>query len=460
MKDITSFFQNGAARGDADEAPYTEVLFAQILNTIYSSEEGSGYVIPLYRDNLEVTAGAALTVNVDDGAAFIKGKMFLNTATENLALAPNNAEHPRWDRVVVRINYDPDVQTVRLAVVEGRPDCVPTLPKLTQIDNDIWEISLARVYIPSGAATVSSYYVHDERVFAETALHENLYAIHNQFRNGEHLAWSGYPTYPPDLWYETGTPVYEAHAAFPHMSRGCTLYMETTAGDILNRSVLSAQYGDSRWFTLRLLLEVLEGECRLDFAGVQVNIPQTYGAVEILIRVSTIGYQTLTFQGTQDPDIFKIGQITLTQGLIPAPYEPQHEIVLYNHVFNIPGVGGAVGAYEFTFSPPPGELFPASNDTDTPYERGLQAFLVKLKTTSAGSAGVANCQIRLLSNSQNALWILTSVGNLPNNSIREQIGWIQAEPYDSYPFDERYVINYEIQGAAQTAKLDLIGIHT
>ena len=110
---------------------------------------------------LEVT-GISSPVTVDSGAAWVKGKLYRNTASVNIAI-PTPANSTRIDRIILRLVFGGPPETctiVRLAGEEGG-----AAPALTQTDGVTWEVSLARVSITTGGAIT----VTDERIFVGQA---------------------------------------------------------------------------------------------------------------------------------------------------------------------------------------------------------------------------------------------------------------------------------------------------
>ena len=110
--------------------------------------------------NALAVTGTATPVAVASGWALVKGKLYKNSASVDIAVA-SPATDPRIDRVVLRTDYTASPVTCVLALLAGTPDPSPTAPALTQTDGTTWEISLAQVHITSaGVITVT-----DERAY-------------------------------------------------------------------------------------------------------------------------------------------------------------------------------------------------------------------------------------------------------------------------------------------------------
>ncbi|MFE7347530.1 hypothetical protein [Streptomyces fimicarius] len=102
-----------------------------------------------------VTAGPGLAVSVRAGMyASLRGHAWSSgTTAETLTITPNTSGKTRTDRVVLRLartNW-----TVRAVVKQGTAGA--SAPSLTRDagDTGVWEILLADVTVPTGAATVS-----------------------------------------------------------------------------------------------------------------------------------------------------------------------------------------------------------------------------------------------------------------------------------------------------------------
>lgn len=114
--------------------------------------------------NLQVTAGDDMSVVIDYGAALVEGYPYRvrdnGTGMLSLAVKDADAANPRIDRVVVR----KDTTTLRISayVLSGTAAASPLAPFLTRND-EVYEISLARIFIPAGSNGVTASNVVDDR---------------------------------------------------------------------------------------------------------------------------------------------------------------------------------------------------------------------------------------------------------------------------------------------------------
>lgn len=108
-------------------------------------------------DAAVVTAGTGLSVTIRPGVhASVRGHTWTSgTTTVTLPVDPNPASLPRRDWVVLRL--DRSTWTVRAAVKPGVPSVSQRPPVITQETGDtgVYEIPLALVQVPAGAASVT-----------------------------------------------------------------------------------------------------------------------------------------------------------------------------------------------------------------------------------------------------------------------------------------------------------------
>ena len=118
--------------------------------------------------NLEITATGAMAVSMGMGVANIEGYIFRAEADENgdahlINIPSSEPDLPRIDRVVLRLNRAVTSRTIYPHVICGKPSTAPTAPDLTR-DDDVFDISLAQVYVSAGATAIHSENITDERL--------------------------------------------------------------------------------------------------------------------------------------------------------------------------------------------------------------------------------------------------------------------------------------------------------
>lgn len=136
---------------------------------MYDASDFAGYFSKLVSngifytnaDNLRVTPGGGLSVNILAGSAWINGYAYENTEELNLTLAAADGVNPRIDRVVVR--WDAVERKISAAVLTGTAAASPTAPDITRSDN-LYDLVLANVMIPAGAVYIATQHLTDKRL--------------------------------------------------------------------------------------------------------------------------------------------------------------------------------------------------------------------------------------------------------------------------------------------------------
>ena len=206
-----SVYWEGEVTGDVItpvswDAPYSHKEWSEVWAFLMTSNTNKGFVIPDYQDNLLVHASspAAMTVEVETGAALVRGRIYENTAQNTLTISTNTSSYARIDRVVIAVDFS--AQEIRLDVIEGTPNVTPALPSLTQTTS-LYEISIAYIWVVAGGATIPDVDIHDERTFAcfSPNFNNTSFTI-NALKNSEFMAFSELSealttnTNPPEEW--------------------------------------------------------------------------------------------------------------------------------------------------------------------------------------------------------------------------------------------------------------------
>lgn len=150
-----------------DGRPYAAAEWSQAWEATFSQmNSASEGVLHDVWNELAVTAPAANTIRVNTGAALLKGHIYWNDAPEDLSVNSAPAGSTRKDRVILRCDWTGEAGMQykgRLVIKEGN---ATNPPSLSQTDNAIWEISLAR-YTVDDAGNISD--LTDEREFCHFA---------------------------------------------------------------------------------------------------------------------------------------------------------------------------------------------------------------------------------------------------------------------------------------------------
>lgn len=396
MTEKSAFF-NGVVDGDAINAPYTSAYFAQILKSAYATS--GAVVLPEQLNNLAVIAAAGRTVSILAGRAVIEGYWYENSAAVSLTLDQNTSAYGRFDRIAVEIDTATDICTI--VAIRGVPSSAPAIPALPVCSTKYY-MTLARIYLPAAYVATSSYYIFDERVFANNAYHINTYNVQNTFPNGRFLVFgdsenTGVNRNPmPGGWvrYNTGSAL-KSLDRFDNMPAGRVVnsYLGA-ANDGWSYIILTSENYTGR-FTLRLLVETTQGECAINFAGVALRVPVSSSVQEIIIRVSTTGYQSMDIYHQTGSDIFSFSDIRFTHGwVVPPPATYGNYIVMFDSPVQAKRTGAptltglSTGTTDIVFS----DDFGSDDDNVGVIVAGRDAAEIKslimlLGTNDSGSAG-------------------------------------------------------------------------
>ena len=161
----------------------------------YDSNDLTGYLRLFFSDGvfmepstaLQVLAtGTGLAVNVQKGAALIRGCSIETDAAVGFSLSTAHASLPRIDRIVVRWNLSE--RLMEFAVKQGTPAASPTAPALSSTES-VHELSLARIYVAAGASSLRQTNITDERLdttvcgaVVAAVQHVDTTAIFNQYQ--------------------------------------------------------------------------------------------------------------------------------------------------------------------------------------------------------------------------------------------------------------------------------------
>ena len=433
-----SYFWDGTVRGDAKFAPYDIAGFTDALDKMTSVE--SGYVIPGNANNLEVTgAGVNEYVSINSGAAIVRGRFYTsNAVTYNIKIHQNLTEYPRIDRVVLRLDYSTD--TINIKVLSGVPASVPHPPECRDIEGSLFEVPLASVYMGPGEYIVATANINDERKFYNTAPHSYTYPLQNIMPNSELLGFSSLGPNPPDMWMLSNTATFIETTKFDLMARGRGVIITGAQNAGMNITLDTGTI--STMHTLSTIIRVTSGTCSINFGGQTRVVYPTSDPVVITLRVATSGYQVLTVVGgSVGTNIFTIGQTTLTQGFIQAPFVPRHETIFFNDIIQ---TGGFFNSTYSSFTSEYNSGFLWGNTRLLP---GIRGMIASLQIYDTGSSGAGPYFVSIQDPDTNADLLRVDVAGLPNSTPNSNVGIITMR-YNQTTVPAGYEYTTQIQAVA------------
>lgn len=419
-----SYWHNGSMRGDATESPYNADIFKTIFSQLVSSSRNGILAdeTALGMTNLAVSAsGLDMEIDVSAGSAFIEGIYFNNSASTALTIDPISTHAgQRIDRVVIRIDWE--AQTARLAVVKGEEvNSYPTSPTLQQDTGKIFEYPLAKIgIIYSVTAVIVQTMIFDERIFLPTA---QSAPIMNFMHNSEFIYGANDAQYAPAYWYISGGTPTVTNYITPNNTlteRGNIIRLVSPSGgpsintDVFISNASSTLYPAFSRATIAFYLHVISGGAEVSFNGTTTNIlDPTSEPVLIKYRLalsSLAAYISLSIAFAGEVHLYPV---TLSWGLIEAPFVPCKEIVLAHYPSYSPE-GFVNGAGAVTRNALAG-LF---NIPLPYYMTSESALIVGQHVYDSGSSGGDSYYYSI--GSQN--FIRTEVGRLPDSIKRHSIG--------------------------------------
>lgn len=190
MTEKYSFFDH--IDGDRE---YTAADFADYFRQVLTNGILNGGT------NLQVyCAGTDRVARIKLGVAWLEGYFCRLADTEvELQLAEAHSTYDRIDRIVLRLDRNPEARSFKAFVLTGESAMEPVPPELTR-DDLVYEISLAKILVVHNTSTVPAVNVTDERLntavcgLVNSRIQADTTEIFNQF----------------EAWYQLRTAEFEA----------------------------------------------------------------------------------------------------------------------------------------------------------------------------------------------------------------------------------------------------------
>lgn len=142
-----------------DERTYTADEFAEYFRQVISTGILNGGT------NLQVVcSGMDMNVQIKEGYAWLQGYLYkIDTEPLNIAIDTADPVLDRVDRVVIRLDKRLEHRYVKAFILKGAPAEDPVAPALTR-DENVFEISLAKINIQAGKSFIEQVQIVDERL--------------------------------------------------------------------------------------------------------------------------------------------------------------------------------------------------------------------------------------------------------------------------------------------------------
>ena len=150
----TGIGDDGFLKSDRD---YNDKDLAEFMSAI--RPDG---IINQGNNPLMVTSDGGMTVRINYGTIQITGRHGrVHTEPEYLTLDPADSQ-PRIDLIVMRHNYNHEFRAILPKIIKGEPSASPFAPAIIR-DDKIYDMVLAKIYIPAGAVNITQDNITDTR---------------------------------------------------------------------------------------------------------------------------------------------------------------------------------------------------------------------------------------------------------------------------------------------------------
>lgn len=134
----------------------------------YGPEDFTEYFTDFYTNGIhaedtsyfQVLENSGMTLTVKRGTAYVDGHFFKPPTDLTLRLAESDVEYPRIDLVVIRCDYINE--NVRLEVITGEPNAVPTIPEMER-NAGTYDLGLAAITVNPNVSEITQIDIKDLR---------------------------------------------------------------------------------------------------------------------------------------------------------------------------------------------------------------------------------------------------------------------------------------------------------
>ncbi len=149
--------ESGFFNSSGGDRKYNAEQISRYFENILSSG-----IFKRINDCMKVSAGGGMNLTVSPGAGLIDCHWFRASTAEIVTIPTAHAVLPRLDNVVARLDMTEAGRAITLEVVAGTPaeNPAPVAPTRTE---SLYDLVLARVLVPAGAASIAADNITDTR---------------------------------------------------------------------------------------------------------------------------------------------------------------------------------------------------------------------------------------------------------------------------------------------------------
>lgn len=134
----------------------------------YGPEDFTGYFTDFYTNGIhaedtsyfQVLENSGMTLTVKRGTAYVDGHFFKPPTDLTVTLEESDVEYPRIDLIVIRCDYISE--NVKLEVITGEPNAVPTIPEMER-NAGAYDLGIAAITVNPNVSEVTQVDIKDLR---------------------------------------------------------------------------------------------------------------------------------------------------------------------------------------------------------------------------------------------------------------------------------------------------------
>ena len=142
---------------------YDREFNSENLRKIFSMLYTTGIAMSDASAALQVVPGSGMAVTVNAGAVIIEGAMGKQEDPLTVTLDAASESYARIDTIVVRLNTNISGRSISIEYIKGTEASTPSVPPIER-SGGIYDLRLANIRIPAGAAAITDSMITDTRL--------------------------------------------------------------------------------------------------------------------------------------------------------------------------------------------------------------------------------------------------------------------------------------------------------
>ena len=145
---------------------YDREFNSENLRKIFSMLYTNGIAISDASAALQVVPGSGMAVTVNAGAVIIEGAMGKQEEPLSVSIDAASGSYARVDTIVARLNTNISGRSISIECIKGAEASEPSIPAIVR-SGGIYDLRLANIRIPAGAAAITASMITDTRLGSE-----------------------------------------------------------------------------------------------------------------------------------------------------------------------------------------------------------------------------------------------------------------------------------------------------